>query len=79
MRPVSVHPEKSIRFTLLAAFWCGMINFYKKNYPTHSFKQIAKHFGLSESNTRRYYYGVHHHNGNVAYNQVRRGARVPIA
>jgi hypothetical protein len=80
MRTVSVHPEKSIRFTKHAEFWCAMINVYKKEYPRDSFKQIAQHFGLSESNTRRYYYGVHHANlFGCGYNQMRRGASVPIA
>ena len=81
MRSIKVHPEKSIRFTKHAEFWCIMINLYKKIYPTHSFKQIAKQFNLSESNTRRYYYGVHHFNPGcmgVCYNQVRRGASVPL-
>ena len=76
-----VLPEKSIRFTKHAKFWCEMINIYKKEYPSHSFKQIAQHFGLSESNTRRYYYGMHHANlgyFGVGYNQVRRGACVTL-
>ena len=62
MRPIKVHPEKSIRFTEHAKFWCEMINLYKKVYPTHSFKKIAEHFNLSETSIRRYYYGVHHVN-----------------
>ena len=81
MRSVSVHPEKSIRFTKHAEFWCAMINVYKKEYPNDSFKQIAQHFGLSETNTRRYYYGMHHANlgyFGCGYNQVRRGACVPL-
>ena len=57
MRSIKVHSSKSIRFTKNAAFWCEMINLYKKIYPTHSFTQIAKHFELSETNARRYYYG----------------------
>ena len=81
MRPIKVHPEKSIRFTEHAKFWCEMINLYKKVYPTHSFKKIAEHFNLSESSTRRYYYGVHHVNlgyfGN-GYSQVRQGACVTL-
>jgi len=81
MRPVLVHSTKSIRFTKNAAFWCEMINLYKKIYPKHSFHQIAEHFELSESNTRRYYYGVHHYHGSgreYGYTQVREGACVPI-
>lgn len=83
MRTVTVHPEKSIRFTKNAAFWCEMINLYKKLYPKHSFAQIAEHFELSETNTRRYYYGVHHVNGKQCswqkgYTQMRQGACVTI-
>lgn len=81
MRPIKVHPEKSIRFTEHAKFWCEMINLYKKVYPTHSFKKIAEHFNLSETSIRRYYYGVHHVNlgyfGN-GYSQVRQGACVTL-
>jgi hypothetical protein len=78
MRPVKVHPEKSVRFTKHAAFWCVMINLYKKIYPTHSFKRIAKHFDMSETSARRYYYGIHHHIGGIGYSQVRIGACVPV-
>ena len=81
MRVHKVHESKSIRFTEHAAKWCYLINLYRKLYPTHSFKQIANHFNLSETNTRRYYYGLHHANlgyfGN-GYSQVRKGASVPI-
>jgi hypothetical protein len=80
MRTIKTHSEKSIRFTKHAAFWCEMINLYKKIYPDHSFKQIAEHFKLSETSTRRYYYGVHHRNPTYGYgySQVRRGACVTI-
>lgn len=83
MRTVSVHPEKSIRFTKHAEFWCIFINTYKKMYPKHSFARIAKNVGLSEVSVRRYYYGIHHFNptyemGGRGYSQVRRGACVPI-
>ena len=81
MRSIKVHSSKSIRFTKNAAFWCEMINLYKKIYPTHSFTQIAKHFELSETNARRYYYGVHHFNPGcmgACYNQMRKGACVSI-
>ena len=83
MRSIKVHSSKSIRFTKNAAFWCEMINLYKKIYPTHSFTQIAKHFELSETNARRYYYGVHHVNGiavqwEKGYTQMRQGACVTV-
>ena len=81
MRSIQVHSEKSIRFTKRAEFLCNMINYYKKEYPTHSFKQIAKFFNLSETSARRYYYGMHQFNGGFfgpCYNQVRRGACVTL-
>ena len=81
MRPVLTHPEKSIRFTPHAQMWCNILNTYKRFHPTHSFKQMAEVFNLSESNARRYYYGVHHRNGGYfgdCYSQVRFGAAVTL-
>ena len=83
MRQVKVHSENSINCTKKAKFWCEMINLYKKEYPTHSFKKIAKYFGMSETNTRRYYYGIHHVNGEAVlwkkgYTQIRQGACVTL-
>ena len=83
MRQVKVHSENSINCTKKAKFWCEMINLYKKEYPTHSFKQIAKRFDMSETNTRRYYYGIHHVNGAAVlwkkgYTQIRQGACVTL-
>jgi len=81
MRTVSVHSEKSIRFTNHSKFWCEMLNNYRKCYPKHSFAQMAKHFNLSETSARRYYYGIHQFNGGLfgpCYNQVRRGACVTL-
>jgi hypothetical protein len=79
MRTIKVHPENSINFTKEAKFWTEMTNAYKKCYPKHSFKQMAEHFDLSETNCRRYYYGVHHFNpGMNGYTQVRLGACVTL-
>ena len=84
MKIVKVHPIKSINFTKDASFWCEMTNLYKKYYPDHSFERMAKHLGLSQTNARRYYYGVHHYNGGYdgfperGYTQVRKGACVAI-
>ena len=58
-----------------------MTNLYKKYYPDHSFKRMADHLGLSHTNARRYYYGVHHYNAGYfgcGYTQVRKGACVTI-
>lgn len=83
MRTVKVHSDKSIRFTQNAASWCQMLNAYKKHYPNSTFKDMAKLFNLSETNARRYYYGVHHVNGEAirwakGYTQMRQGAAVHI-
>jgi hypothetical protein len=81
MRIPKVHSSKSINFTKNALFWCQMTNLYKKHYPGHSFKRMANQLGLSETNARRYYYGMHQFNGGLfgpCYNQVRKGAHVPI-
>ena len=58
-----------------------MTNLYKKYYPNHSFKRMADHLGLSQTNARRYYYGVHHFIPGcqgTCYNQVRKGACVTL-
>ena len=80
MRPVLTHPEKSLNFTPHAQMWCNILNTYKRFHPTHSFKQMAEVFNMSESNARRYYYGVHHHNDYYTgrYTQVRQGAAVTL-
>lgn len=79
MRNVTVHPEKSIQFTNYAKTWCTILNTYRRFYPDCTFKQMSKVFNLSETNTRRYYYGMHHLNHYpVAYNQMRQGACVTI-
>ena len=83
MRQVKVHSENSINFTKNAKFWCQMTNLYKKHYPDHSFKRMANQLGLSETNARRYYYGVHHVNGEAVrwkkgYTQIRQGACVTL-
>jgi hypothetical protein len=85
MKTISVHSERSIRFTRSAALWCHILNQYKYLYPNATFKQMAERYGLSETNARRYYYGVHHRNAGLwgadrgeTYNQMRRGACVPV-
>lgn len=78
MRQVKVHHEKSIRFTQNAASLCASLSHYKRKNPDATFKQMAQHFGLTEVNTRRYYYGVHHRNSSDSYTQMRKGASVPI-
>lgn len=83
MRTIKVHPEKSINFTHDARIICDLLNFYKRKYPHCTFKDLANIFGYSETNVRRYYYGIHHVNGiavqwRKGYTQMRKGACVPI-
>lgn len=81
MRTVSVHPEKSIRFTKHAKTWCIILNNYKRMYPQRSFAQAAQELNISETSARRYYYGMHQFDAGfrgISYNQVRRGACCPI-
>jgi hypothetical protein len=79
MRTPKVHAKSSIKFTANAAFWCNILNQHKKQFPQQSFKEIGKIYGLSETNARRYYYGMHHRNcGGDNYSQMRQGACVPV-
>ena len=81
MRTVTVHSENSINFTQNAERICFALNCYKKLFPSHTFKEMAQVFGLSHTNARRYYYGMHHFNPGcqgTCYNQMREGAHVPI-
>jgi hypothetical protein len=81
MRIPKVHSTHSINFTKNAQFWTEMTNAYKRCYPQDSFKKMAKHLNLSETNARRYYYGLHQFNGGLfgpCYNQMRQGACVTV-
>jgi len=83
MRNVYTHPEKSLKFTKFARTWCIILNTYKRFHPKCTFKEMAEAFNLSETSTRRYYYGCHHVNGEAVlwgkgYTQVRQGASVPL-
>jgi hypothetical protein len=81
MRTIKVHPSASIKFTNHAKNWCSILNTYKRFNPCCTFKEMAKVFNLSETNARRYYYGVHHANlgyFGCGYSQVRYGACVTI-
>lgn len=80
MRTIQTHPTNSIRFTHYAQMWCNIIHTYKRFHPDSTFKQIAQIFNLSETNARRYYYGIHHYNSahGDCYTQMREGACVTI-
>lgn len=79
MRIVKTHSNKSINFTQSAQIYCQMLNKYRKNNPNCTFKEMAKAFDMSQTNVRRYYYGVQHyiHRG-TNYTQIREGAAVSI-
>ena len=83
MKTPKVHSTHSIRFTDHAKTWCEIINKHRRVFPEHTFRQIARCYDLSETNTRRYYYGLHHVNGiavqwRKGYTQMRKGACVSI-
>jgi hypothetical protein len=79
-RKVTVHESAFCRLTERAQLWTQVLNNYMRNFPTTSLKDLAEHFGLSYTNARRYYYGIHQKNdfdlGN--YSQVRYGVKVDI-
>lgn len=83
MRTIKVHPMNSILFTHHAQYWCEKINNHKRRFPDHSLAMIARCYNISTTNASRYYYGVHHVNGEViqwakGYTQMRRGACVRL-
>ena len=78
MRSISTHPSASLNCTPRAMALCAMLNDYKRRNPSATFKQMARMCRLSESSTRRYYYGLHEVNAGKCYGQVRRGACVSI-
>jgi response regulator of citrate/malate metabolism len=79
MRIVKTHPEASINFTEHAQILCQILNEHMKMYPTTTFKELAELCQMSQTNVRRYYYGVQHyiHRG-TSYTQIREGASVAI-
>lgn len=87
-RNVTVHESASCRLTGRAQLWTQVLNQYMRKFPTTTLYQLARHFDLSYSNARRYYYGMHHRNGGYPvwlyggntcnYNQVRFGVKVDL-
>ena len=84
-RKVTVHTSASCKLTPRAQALCQQLNEYRYTYPDATFKELAERFGLSVSNARRYYYGMHQKNdsGNWGrsgynYNQVRLGVHVVL-
>ena len=82
LRKITVHSENSIRFTPAAKKITQELNEYRRANGEVSLKEMAKIFGLGESNCANYYYGKHHYIGGyyngISYTQMRRGACVDI-
>ena len=81
-RTITTHPENSIRFTPRAKEITQQLNEYRRANGEVSLKEMARIFGLRESNCAAYYYGKHYFVGGYAngtsYTQMRRGACVDL-
>lgn len=79
-RQINVHPSAYCRLTERAQLWTQVLNQYMRNFPTTTLKDLANYFGLSYSNAKRYYYGVHQRNNSPTgnYTQVRYGVKVDL-
>ena len=81
-RTITVHSEKSIRFTPRAKEITQQLNEYRRANGEVSLKEMARIFGLRESNCAAYYYGKHYYMGGPgncrSYQQMRRGACVDL-
>ena len=77
LRTITTHSEKSIRFTPRAKEITQQLNEYRRANGEVSLKEMARIFGLRESNCANYYYGkcfpVY-----VGYTLIRRGACVDL-
>ena len=81
-RKITVHSENSIRFTPAAKEITQQLNEYRRANGDVTFKEMARIFGLRETNCANYYYGRHQYIGGyyngINYTQMRRGACVDI-
>ena len=77
LRKITTHSEKSIRFTPRAKEITQQLNEYRRANGEVSLKEMARIFGLRESNCANYYYGkcfpVY-----VGYTLIRTGACVDL-
>ena len=82
LRKITTHSENSIRFTPRAKEITQQLNEYRRANGEVSLKEMAKIFGLRETNCANYYYGKHHYVGGyangISYTQMRRGACVDL-
>jgi hypothetical protein len=80
LRKITTHPEKSVRFTLHAKKITQELNEYRRANGEVSLKEMARIFGLGETNCTHYYYGKCYPQDDFGYGytQMRRGACVDI-
>ena len=82
IRKITVDSENSIRFTPKAKEITQQLNEYRRANGEVSLKEMARIFGLRETNCANYYYGKHHYVGGyangISYTQMRRGACVDL-
>jgi len=57
LRKITVHSENSIRFTSRAKEITQQLNEYRRANGEVSLKEMARIFGLGETNCTHYYYG----------------------
>ena len=76
-RTVKVHPENSIRFTSKAKEITQQLNEYRRANGEVSLKEMARIFGLGETNCTHYYYGKCYPNYR-GYTYMRKGACVDL-
>ena len=82
LRKITVHSENSIRFTPRAKKITQELNEFRRANGEVSLKEMARIFGLGETNCTHYYYGKHYYMGGtyngIRYQQMRRGACVDL-
>ena len=80
LRTITVHSEDSIRFTSRAKEITQELNEYRRGNGEVSLKEMARIFGLGETNCTHYYYGKCYPQDDFGYGytQMRRGACVDI-
>ena len=78
-RKITVHSEKSIRFTPRAKEITQQLNEYRRANGEVSLKEMARIFGLGETNCTHYYYGkCYPIDRGYGYTLMRRGACVDL-
>ena len=64
---ITVHSENSVRFTPNAKKITQQLNEYRRANGEVSLKEMARIFGLRETNCSNYYYGRHFQSGCMNY------------